>query len=344
VGVITLASWEGSQAVGKIVLGGISKRKHKKKTSKQGGKMHVAVFADIEGAFGIWRMRQCRSGTAEWQYGRQCLTADVNQVIAGAFDAGASKVTVKDTHETGFNCLINKLDQRVHYIGGHYTRPPFFGDLSRYDLVLYVAVHAASGTPGAFFPHTHYGIFSELRINHKPVCEMDIYGAYMGEWDLPIGFVSGEDIAVQQALEVLPWAKSVVVDKNKETYTSGDESARYLSEGRQKLRRAATSAVKEAERMKPLKLTGPLYFEAEFRNQKLADKYNTWNFKQSGNVVSWQSDNIIDGFDNLNKLVFFPKKIYPVNGIMLMLARTFYGTKHNHFAPTPNAEGAVTME
>ena len=51
--------------------------------------MQVAVFADLEGAFGIWRMRQCRSGTAEWQYGRQCLTADVNQVIAGAFDAGA---------------------------------------------------------------------------------------------------------------------------------------------------------------------------------------------------------------------------------------------------------------
>jgi D-amino peptidase len=126
--------------------------------------MHVAVFADIEGAFGIWRMRQCRSGTAEWQYGRQCLTADVNQVIAGAFDGGASRVTVKDTHDTGFNCLINRLDRRARYVGGHYTRPTFFGDLSHYDLVLYVAVHAASGTPDAFFPHTHYGIFSELLI------------------------------------------------------------------------------------------------------------------------------------------------------------------------------------
>ena len=48
--------------------------------------MHVAVFADIEGAFGIWRMRQCRTGIAEWQYGRRCLTDDVNQVIAGAFN------------------------------------------------------------------------------------------------------------------------------------------------------------------------------------------------------------------------------------------------------------------
>jgi D-amino peptidase len=306
--------------------------------------MHVAIFADIEGAFGIWRMRQCRSGTAEWQYGRQCLTADVNQVIAGAFEAGAGEVTVKDTHDTGFNCLIDRLDRRARYIGGHYARPTFFGDLSRYDLVLYVAIHAASGTPDAFFPHTHYGIFSELRVNGKPVCEMDIYGAYLGQWGLPIGLVSGEDIAVQQALTALPWARSVAVDKKKGAYTSGRDSVEYLAEGRQKLRDAAVCAVREANRMKPLQLTGPLHFEAEFRNQNLADKFNTWNFKQSGKVVSWQSDNIIDGFDSLNKVVFFPKWVYPVRGIMLMLARKLHRLKHTYFAPAPNAEGAVIMD
>ena len=306
--------------------------------------MHVAVFADIEGAFGIWRMRQCRSGTAEWQYGRRCLTADVNQVIAGAFDAGAGQVTVKDTHDTGFNCLVNRLDPRARYIGGHYTRPSFFGDLSRYDLVLYVAIHAASGTPDAFFPHTHYGIFAELRINERPVCEMDIYGAYLGEWNLPIGLVSGEDIAVVQALRVLPWARSVVVDKAKQTYTAGSQSIRYLSEGRNQLRQAAKSAVLAVDSMQPLKLDGPLDFEAEFRTHELADKFNTWNFAQDGKVVAWRSDNIIDGFDNLNRLVFFPKKIYPVRQLTLMLMRYFFRIKHTYFAPASNAEGAVVMD
>ncbi len=79
--------------------------------------MHVAVFADLEGSFGIWRMRQCHTGTAEWQYGRHCLTADVNAVIQGAFDGGAQKVTVKDTHDSGFNCIIKNLDKRAQYIG-----------------------------------------------------------------------------------------------------------------------------------------------------------------------------------------------------------------------------------
>ena len=79
--------------------------------------MHVAVFADIEGSFGIWRMRQCRMGTREWQYGRSCLTDDVNHVIHGAFDGGAERVTVKDIHESGFNCLVDKLDRRAQYVG-----------------------------------------------------------------------------------------------------------------------------------------------------------------------------------------------------------------------------------
>ncbi|MDY6825159.1 MAG: M55 family metallopeptidase [Thermodesulfobacteriota bacterium] len=303
--------------------------------------MHVGVFADIEGSFGIWRMRQCRMGTAEWQYGRSCLTADVNHVIQGAFDGGADKVTVKDTHEVGFNCLVNKLDPRADYRGGHYVKPSFFGNISGLDLVLYVAIHAASGTPNAFFPHTHYGIFSKVRINRKPVGEMDIYGGYLGEYGIPIGFVSGENIAVKQAQKAVPWAKGVVVDKRKETYTSGEKSRAYLSEGREQLRITAAQAVRCASGMKPLRLKGPLLFEAEFRSRPLADKFNTWGFKQTGTVVTWKADNMIQGFDRLNQLTFFPKRIYPFRRPLLFTLRQYYRIKTTYFAPSPNSEGAT---
>ncbi len=76
---------------------------------------------------------------------------------------------------------------------------------------------------------------------------------------VPVGLVSGEDIAVKQALTALPWAESVVVDKNRKTYTSGSESARYLSGGRKNLRKAAEIAVQGVENMKPLKLAGIFY-------------------------------------------------------------------------------------
>jgi len=306
--------------------------------------MHVAIFADIEGAFGIWRMRQCRTGTREWEYGRECLTADVNQIIRGAFDGGADRVTVKDTHDTGFNCLKKKLDRRAKYIGGHFLKPSLFGDLSDIDLVLYGAIHAASGTPNAFFSHTHYGVFSEVLLNGKPVCEMDIYGSYLGEFGVPIGFVSGEDIAVEQALRALPWAKSVVVDKRKEAYTSGEESLQYLKHGRETLRTVAADAVREASHMKPYVIPGPLSFEVVFRDKALADRLNTWGFQQSGTTVSWQAANMKDGFDLFNRLTFIPKRLYPIRAPMFFLVRSFSQIRNNLMRRRPNREDAVFIE
>lgn len=302
--------------------------------------MHVAVFADIEGSFGIWRMRQCRTGTREWQYGRECLTEDVNCAIAGAFDAGADRVTVKDTHETGFNCLPQRLDPRAGYVGGHFIRPTFYGDVSDYDLVLYVAIHAASGTPDAFFAHTHYGIFAEVRINGRRVCETEIYGGYLGELGLPIGLVSGDEIAVEQALEVLPWARSVLVDKRKETYTAGEKSLAYLRAGRAELRKTAAAAVAEAPSMKPLILEGPLHFEAVFRTEELARRYNSWGFPRVGATVEWDAGNMMEGFEKLNRLTFLARRIYPFRRPFFFAMRTYSRVRSRYFAPRPNREGA----
>ncbi len=302
--------------------------------------MHVAVFADIEGSFGIWRMRQCRMGTAEWQYGRHCLTADINQVIKGAFDGGAEQVTVKDTHEIGFNCLINQLDNRAEYVGGHFVSPTFYGDIQRYDLILYVAIHAASGTENAFFPHTHYGVFSRMSVNGVSVGEMDIYAAYLGEFGVPVGFVSGEQVAVDQALRALPWAKSVVVDKRKETYTSGGKSRAYLVDGRQQLRDTAARAVEAIGEMKPLVTQGPLHFEAEFRNKELADRFNTWDFTQNDRTVEWKAETMIEGFEKLNQLTFFSRRTYAIRRLVFFMSRAFYRLKNTYFSPEPNSEGA----
>jgi len=289
-------------------------------------------------------MRQCRTGTSQWQYGRECLTADVNAVVAGAFGGGAAKVTVKDTHDTGFNCLPGRLDHRAGYVGGHFTRPTFYGDLSDYDLVLYTAIHAASGTPDAFFPHTHYGIFAEVLINGRRVCEMDVYGAYLGEFGVPVGFVSGEDVAVRQAMECLPWAKLVEVDKRKETYTSGAASIDYLKQGRARLREQAASAVRCLDEMKPLVLPGPLHFEAVFRTEELAVKYNTWDFPRTGTRVEWDAADMIEGFDLLNKLTFYPKRIYPFRGLFTAAMRTSCRIKANWLAPRPDREDAAVIE
>ncbi len=303
--------------------------------------MHVAVFADMEGSFGIWRKRQCMRGTPEWQYGRECLTCDVNCVIKGAFDGGADKVTVKDTHDTGFNCIRKKLNPQAGYNGGPYVKPTIFGSISHYDMVLYVAIHAASGTKDAFFPHTHFGEFLELRLNKKPVCEMELYGGCFGELGIPIGFVSGEDIAVEQAVGVMPWLKTVTVEKRKEAYTLGDQNIAYIKKGRKLLHEQAAEAVRNVSGMKTLEYQRPLHFEAVFSSEETAKRYNTWGLQQTGNVIQWESSTMMDGFHTVNKLSWFPRNIYPFLPYMLFLFRHYYQIKNNYFPPRCNSEGSI---
>jgi D-amino peptidase len=104
----------------------------------------------------------------------------------------------------------------------------------------------------------------------------------------------------------------VIVDKRKETYTSGEESLKYLTDGRRRLREVAAAAVREASNMKPLIVPGPLHFEGIFRNEKLAKQFNTWGFKSNQRTVEWDANNMLEGMGELNKLTFFPKRIYPI--------------------------------
>jgi hypothetical protein len=47
-----------------------------------------------------------------------------------------------------------------------------------------------------------------------------------------------------------------------------------------------------------------------------------------------------EGFDMLNKLTFFPKKIYPFRRPLSFLMRQYFRIKNTYFAPSPDSEGA----
>ena len=91
--------------------------------------------------------------------------------------------------------------------------------------------------------------------------------------------------------------------------------------------------------MQPFRMSGPLHFEAVFRSQSLADRFNTWGFDQNGPCVEWHAPNMVEGFDSFNKLTFFPRRIYPVRRQLLFFYRMLNRLRSTLFAPTPNREG-----
>ena len=76
--------------------------------------MKIFIVADLEGAVGVSKRSQCYFMKPDFQYGRRCLTDDVNAVVKGAIEAGADGIVVRDTHETGRNIIWRGFHLRCH--------------------------------------------------------------------------------------------------------------------------------------------------------------------------------------------------------------------------------------
>ena len=75
--------------------------------------------------------------------------------------------------------------------------------------------------------------------------------------------------------------------------------------------------------------------------EELALQFNTWDFPRDGRTVSWDAADMVEGVDLLNKLTFFPKKMYPYRHVVVFGLRTWQRLRHTHLAPKADREGAV---
>jgi D-amino peptidase len=265
--------------------------------------MKIFIVADIEGAVGITKRSQCYFMKPDFQYGRQCLTDDVNAVVQGAIEAGADSIVVRDTHEMGQNIIVDNLHPGVEYIGGQPARPfPILGDPSGTDLVFLVASHARSGSLGGFFAHTFFGGFSEVRINGSPVGEPFIYAATLSEWGIPIGFNSGDTDAIHESLVIMPWLKTVEAPKEEEYY-SVPEAEERISALRERLRAGAFQAVKGIAEMKCLDLQPESFWEVTIKKHELAEKMNVEGVSLDSGSLRWRAETYLEGFDTFFRLV-----------------------------------------
>ncbi len=265
--------------------------------------MKIFIIADIEGSVGVSKRSQCYFLKPDFQYGRHCLTDDVNAVVKGALQAGADRIIVRDTHETGSNIIQENLYPGVEYIGSQLDRPfPILGDPRGADLVFLVASHARSGSPSGFFAHTFFGGFSEVRINGSPVGEAFIYAATLSEWGIPIGFNSGDTTAIHESLSIMPWLKTVEVPKEEEYYTAPKAKER-ISVLRQRLRAGAFEAVRGLREMKCLQLQPDSFWEVDIKKTDLAERIKVVEASLEDRTLSWRAGTYLEGFETFFKVL-----------------------------------------
>jgi D-amino peptidase len=227
--------------------------------------LKVLISADGEGISGITSSDELVKGKPEYERFRHLMTADVNAAVEGAAAAGATEIVVNDSHWGMNNILPEELDGRADLVRGfHKPLCMMHGVDDDIDTVLCVGYHAMVGHSDGVANETMIGReMIEIRMNGRPVGELDINATIAAHYGKAISLVTGDDAFVAEAKAALGDVESSITKFAVDRWTARCVG---LDRSRASIRDAAERAVRRAAKgdFKPLKVKTPITYEVEF--------------------------------------------------------------------------------
>jgi len=232
--------------------------------------MKLFLSTDFEGTSGIVAWEQIMEGQAEYAQGRKLLTDEVNAVITGAQDAGASAFVVNDAHSVMRNLHPQDLAGRATLITGRH-KPLYMmqGLDDSFDGACFVSYHGSIGAEHAVLSHTYNpGAIWEVRINGEVVGESGLNALVAAHYGVPIIFVSGDEATANEAQLVAPEAEKVIVKQSLGRFAAAHIHPAIACE---MLRAGAARAVQNISAMLPPSFTLPVTIEVTFLVADMAE-------------------------------------------------------------------------
>ncbi|SMF91908.1 D-amino peptidase [Paenibacillus uliginis N3/975] len=260
--------------------------------------MKIYVCVDMEGIAGIVLPSQLRQGESFYQEGRHLMTEEVNAVVDGLLEAGATEVIVRDMHASGFNLLIDQLHPDASYfMGASKIEDRFPGIDSSFHGAILLGYHAMAGTKHAVRDHTFSSMtFIGMELNGQPIGEIGIDSLLLGLHQVPVLLVTGDDKTCQEAEQILPHTTTY------QTKTAwGRHSA--LMKSPRKVNMEIKEAVKQAlfnqAQCLPYSSTGPYELKVQYMSTDLADAVQTDGIHQvrlDGLTIVYKDTNLVSLF------------------------------------------------
>ncbi|MGW8188478.1 MAG: M55 family metallopeptidase [Desulfobacterales bacterium] len=259
----------------------------------------VLIIADIEGSSGCWNHRASAFKTHEWVAACLDMTRDVAAVVGSLLDYGVRRVTVMDFHRTGFNILPEMIDSRARVFQGYRVGPvPGIGDPGSAEAVLFLGMHAASGSAG-FMAHTLTSRIRRLEVNGELLPEVYLFAGSVAPYGVRPIFFSGCPVACDQAQNIIPGIHTYPIEKS----VGRREFA--VEPWRQGLARAAASALCTAQTV-PFEPAGPFHARVTLRKgepaaRKLAAR---WGVHRQGADILLQHERLDDLYYDLLRICY----------------------------------------
>lgn len=242
------------------------------------------------------------------------MTQDVAVVVSGLLDAGVEHIVVKDMHRTGFNLLPERIDSRVQVISGYRSGPvPGIGDPKDIEAVMFLGMHAASGTPG-FLAHTLTSRIHRLEVNGMPMSEVELFSASLAPFGIRPVFFSGCPTACVQAQAAIKTIHVYPIDK------ATDPQEFNADLWRLGLVNAAIESIHNVS-TPPYFPEGPFKAEIVMRDGAVAVQkiVRRWGFENEGSRIFIHAADIHELYGELIRLCYLTPLIEKMLPFMLFL-------------------------
>lgn len=232
--------------------------------------MKLFLSTDFEGTSGIVAWEQIIEGNAEYEQGRKLLTDEVNAVIRGAQEGGATEFVLNDSHHYMRNLHPQDLLGDATLITGKH-KPLYMmeGLDASFDGVCFVSYHGSIGAEQSVLSHTYNpAAIWEVRINGEIVGESGINALVAAHYGVPIIFVSGDAVTAREAQSIAPNAAKVVVKQSLGRFAASNLHPRIACE---MLREGALMAVRNIAAMQPPSFKLPVELDVTFLVADMAE-------------------------------------------------------------------------
>jgi D-amino peptidase len=234
--------------------------------------MNIYISCDMEGTAGVcsWEQVDARTYKPDYFIYRKYMTAEVLAAVNGAREAGASGITINDSHGPMRNLILDDLPDDVRVVFGN--RKPFsmvqqvdggFGG------VFFTGYHGAIGDANATLCHTYTpSVIYNVRINGVRCSEATLNAALAGHFGVPVLLVTGDRVTVEGAKEQMPWITGVVVKESIGNYAVDSISPQAAQDA---IRAGAAQSIRNAARAKPYVFDAPVTMEIDLTRVEQAD-------------------------------------------------------------------------
>jgi len=232
--------------------------------------VNVYISVDMEGCAGVVNADQCTKTGVDYPLARRWMTGEANAAALGAFDAGATRVLVNDSHGDMANLLLDDMDPRVSVISGSLKRRSMVAGIEeRFDVALFVGYHAGASSLHGVLDHTYYGrVVANVRVNGTTLSETGLNALVAGAHGTPVGLVTGDSTTCAQAREQLGEVETVAVKSALSRYAAESLTPAAACE---RIRAAARRVCEQRARLKPFVIEPPLMLEVTTLNSGMAD-------------------------------------------------------------------------